>query len=120
PITIVHDIHPERAFAPDHASNAYVSIFIEPEGRLGCVRLVYDPEHVEAGDLAGILAVLPLAVIEIGRHGHDRFSDLFAQVVLRRLLHLLQDHRRDFGWAVSLATDLDVGVAVARLDDLVR
>ena len=46
-------------------------------------------------------------------------STRIAEVVLRRLLHLLKDHRRDLGRGVPLALDLDHGHAVGALDHLV-
>ena len=67
-----------------------------------------------------VLGGLTLAVIKIGRHGDDRFGHFFAQIVLRGLLHLLKNHRRHLGWAIALPADLDMGVAVASLDHLVR
>ena len=71
------------------------------EGRGG--RLVDDADHVETGDLAGILGRLALRIVEIGGHRDDRLLDFVAEVVLRRLPHLLQDHRRDLGRRVGLA-----------------
>ena len=53
-------------------------------------------------------------------HGDNRLGDLLAEIVLGGLLHLLQDDRRDLRRAVLLAADLDPGVAVVVLDDLVR
>ena len=48
-----------------------------------------------AGDLAGILGGLTLAVVEVGRHGHDRLVDGLAQVLLGGLLQRAQDLGRD-------------------------
>jgi hypothetical protein len=42
-----------------------------------------------------------------------------AQVVLRRLLHLLEDHRRDLGRGVALPGDLDRRHAVGAIGHLV-
>src|SRR5262249_16130764 len=73
----------------------------------------------QAGDLAGVLGGLPLAVVEVGRHRDDGLADLLTEVVLGGLLHLLEDERRDLGRAILLAPDLDPGVAVLSPDDLV-
>src|SRR5262249_59903265 len=78
-----------------------------------------DAKDVQAGDLAGVLGGLALAVVEVGRDRDDGLGDLLAEMVLGGLLHLLQDERRDLGRAVLLPADLDPGVAVVRPDDLV-
>src|SRR5580658_9820079 len=49
-----------------------------------------------AGDAASILGGLTLAVVEIRRHGDHRLGDFLAEIVLCRLLHLLQDEGGDF------------------------
>src|SRR5262249_26843466 len=78
-----------------------------------------DAKDVQAGDLAGVLGGLALAVVEVGRDRDDGFDDLLAEMVLGGLLHLLEDERRDLGRAVLLPPNLDPGVAVVRPDDLV-
>src|SRR5579875_1047136 len=63
---------------------------LEPVGERGGGRLVDDAQHLEAGDLAGVLGRLALAVVEIGGNRDDRFGDLLAEIGLGGLLHLLQ------------------------------
>jgi hypothetical protein len=87
------------------------------EGRRG--GLIDDAEHVEAGDLAGVLGGLALCIVEVGRDGNDGLRDAMAEVVFGGLLHLLQDHRRDLGRRVALATHFDRGHVVRAGDDFV-
>ena len=61
-----------------------------------------------------------LRIVEIGRHRDDGFGDFLAEIVLGRLLHLREHARRDFRRRHFLAVDLDPGVAVVGLHDLVR
>ena len=71
------------------------------------------------GDLAGVLGRLALGVVEVRRHGDDGPLDLLAQVVLGRLLEVLEDHRGDLRRRVLLAADVDLDQVVRPADDLV-
>ena len=64
-------------------------------------------------------AILPLGVVEVGRHGDDGLGDGLAQTHLRVRLQFRQDHGGDLGRGVGLVAHLDGRVAVGRADDLV-
>ena len=83
-------------------------------------RLVDDTLHVETRDAAGLLGGLALGVGEVGRDGDDRLGDVLAEVFLRGLLHLLEDHRGDLLRRVELAVDVHAGGIVLATDHLVR
>ena len=93
-------------------------LLVEAIGERRRCRLVDDAQNLEAGDLAGILGRLPLAVVEIGGNGDHRLGDRLAEIALRRLLHLDQRGPRSARVHV-LAARLDPGVAVVGADDLV-
>ena len=97
-----------------------VLLLVETVGERRRRRLVDDAQDLEPGDLAGVLRGLALGVVEVGGHGDDGLRDLLAEVVLGRLLHLLQDEGGDLGGRYFLPPRLDPGVAVVGRDDLVR
>ena len=109
----------ERTAAQVIDGDPFVLFLVQTVGERRGGRLVDDSEDVQACDLARILGGLALAVVEVGRDGDDRFGDFFAEIVLRRLPHLLQNHGGDFRRAVALAAQLDVGIAVVSLGHLV-
>ena len=97
----------------------FILLLVEAVRECGSRRLVDDAEHIEARDLPGVLGRLALRVVEVGRHRDDRLLDLVAEVVFGGLLHLLQDHRGDFGRRVALALDFDHREIVRSRDDFV-
>ena len=98
---------------------AVAFLLVEAERERRRRRLVDDPLHVEAGDLAGVLGRLPLRVVEVRGHRDDGFGDFLAEVVLGGLLHLAQDLGRHLLRRDLLAAHFDPRVAVVRLDDAV-
>mmetsp|Transcript_41934 Transcript_41934/g.95275 ORF Transcript_41934/g.95275 Transcript_41934/m.95275 type:complete len:243 (+) Transcript_41934:1358-2086(+) len=83
--------------------------------------LVDDPEHVQAGNLAGVLGGLPLGVVEIRRHCDNRLRHGAPQVCLGSLLHLPEHEGADLAGRVLLTLRLDPSVVSGRrLDHLVR
>ena len=58
-------------------------------------------------------------VVEVGRHGDDRFADVLAEILLGGALHLLEHLRGDLRRRQLVAVGLHPGVAVLRLHDVV-
>jgi hypothetical protein len=113
--------HVERAAAEVEDEDRLVgALLVEAVGERGRGRLVDDPQHVQAGDLAGVLRGLALGVVEVGGDCHDRVGDWLAEVGLGVRLQLLQRHRADLRRRVLLVGRLHAHVLVRTLDDLVR
>jgi hypothetical protein len=96
-----------------------LAVLVQAEGQRRGGGLVDDALDVQAGDAAGVLGGLALAVVEVGRHGDHGFGDFFAEVVLGGLLHLAQHFGADLRRRQLLAAHLDPGVAVVGGGDLV-
>merc|ERR1719486_1555172 len=87
--------HVECAAAEVVDEDVLLRLLVETvrDGRGG--RLVDNPKDLKAGDRSGVLRRLALRVVEVRRHGDDGVLHLLAKVVLSRLLHLGEHHRRD-------------------------
>ena len=86
----------ERAAAQvvhgEHAFLAVVEAIRDGGGR----RLGQQAQHVQAGQLRGVLRRLALRVVEVGRHRDDGADQFIAQRIFRRLAQRGQDLRGDF------------------------
>ncbi len=83
-------------------------------------RLVDDTLDIQSRDAAGLLGGLTLGVGEVGRDGDDRFGHVLTEVLLGRLLHLLENHGGDLLRRIELAVDVHAGGVVLAADHLVR
>ena len=100
---------------------AITALLVEAVRKCCRSRLVDDALYFQTGDLAGVLGGLALAVVEVGRHGDDRFGDLLAEVVFGGFLHLRQHFRGNLRRRHLLAVGRrHPGVAVFVIDDGVR
>ena len=102
----VQNGHVEGAAAQIIHHDALGTALVHAVGQRRGGRLIDDAQHVQSGDAARVLGCLPLTVAEIGGHGDDRVRDGLAQIGLRVLLELLQDHGGNFLGRVFLAVDV--------------
>ena len=83
--------HVERAAAEvEHEDRLVGALLVEAVGERGRGRLVDDAQHLEAGDLAGLLGGGALGVVEVGGDGDDGLGDRVAEVGLGVALELHQ------------------------------
>ena len=104
----LQDRHVERAAAEvEDQDGLLLRALVQAIGQGGRGGLVDDAQHVEPGDLAGLLRGGALGVVEICRHGDDRVGDLLAEVGLGVALELHEHPRGDLLRGVLLAVDVD-------------
>ena len=84
----------------------FLLAFVQTVGQRGRGRFVDDAQHVQPGDLAGLLGGLTLGVVEVGGHGDHRVGDVLAEVALGIPLQLLKNAGADFLRGVLLVVDL--------------
>ena len=83
-------------------------------------RLVHDTLNVQAGNLTSLLGSLTLRVREVSRHGNHSICHFLSQIVLSRLLHLLQHHSRDFLSGVQTTVNVNTWHIVVATHYLIR
>ena len=102
----------------------FVGLLVEAVGERRGGRLVDDAEHVETGDLAGVLRGLTLGIVVVSGNGDDGLRDGFAETAFGVRLELGENHGGNFLGAELLRFASDFGfhpsIAVIGLDDLVR
>ena len=96
-----------------------VLLLVEAVCQCGRCGLVDDTAHFKTCDFAGLLGRLTLRVGEVCRNGYHRLADLLPEIILGRLLHLLQDDCRDLLRRILAAVDVDARGVVVALDDRV-
>ncbi len=107
--TVAHieDAHVEGAPAQVEDQNGLVPLLVESVRQRGGRGLVDDAEHVQAGDLPGVLSRRALSVVEVGRHRDDSLGHLLAQELRRVVGELTQDQSADLLGRVELAFDVE-------------
>ena len=103
----------------EHGHLHILVLLVEAVSQCSGRRLVDDSLHVETGDFACLLRRLTLRVAEVSRHGNHGLLHFLAEIILSRLLHLLQHHSADFLRAVELAVDVHTRRVVVATDHLV-
>ena len=119
-LTDFQDRDVERAAAEIVDGNRLILLFVETVRECGGGGLVHEAAYFEAGDLSGVLGRLALRVVEIGRNGDDGLRHRLAEILLRGLFQLLQNHRGDLRRRVQLSARFDASVAVGGASNFVR
>ena len=99
------DRHIEGAAAQVIHHDLLIGLFVDTVGERCRRRLVDDTLDIQSRNLAGVLGRLALRVAEICRDGDDRLGHLIAEICLRVLLQLRQDHSGDLLRGVVLAVN---------------
>ena len=116
----IQDRDVEGAAAQVEDGDLLVLFLFEPVRQRRGRRLVDDPGDFQAGNLAGVLGGLSLAIVEVCRNGDHRLAHLVAEVAFRGLFELPQDQRRDLRRRVILVVDAYLDKVARSADHLVR
>ena len=103
-----------------HSDSGVTGFLVHAVGECSGRWLVDYALNVETGNLARVFGRLTLRIVEVGRHGNNRFRHRLAQKVFRRLLHLHQHLCCDLRRRHLLAIYLNPGIAIIGFDNLVR
>ncbi len=118
-ITELQDRYVERTTTKVVHGNLFVgTALFEPVRQRCSRRLVYDALYFQAGNLTGVFGRVALRVVEVGRHGNDRFGYFVAQKRFGVSLQLAENHGADFFRAVLFVAHLYL-YTVAALHDFV-
>ena len=85
----------EGAAAKVEDQNRLRLFLVQPVRQAGRRGLVDNTQHLQPGDLTGVLGGRALGVVEVCRHSNDGLAHRLPQIGLGVRLHFLQDHRRE-------------------------
>ena len=92
---------------------------VEPVGDRRRGRLADQPQHLEAGELGGVLGRLALGIVEIRGHRDDGAVELGVEGVFGALAKRRQDLRRDLDRRLDARRRAQAHHAFARFDEVV-
>ena len=95
-------------------------VFVHSKRQRRRSRLVDNALDFQTGDAPGIFGRLPLGIVEVCRHGNNRFADFHAQIIFGGLFHFLQYFCRYFLRRHLFAVRLDPCIAVIGAHNLKR
>ena len=104
-LTNIQDRNIEGTTAQVKDQDGFVLFLIQTVGQGGGSGLIDDALDVQAGNFAGILGGLALAVIKISRDSDHRFGNRLAKVGFSIAFKLCQDHGGDFLRAIITPGD---------------
>mmetsp|Transcript_96514 Transcript_96514/g.300543 ORF Transcript_96514/g.300543 Transcript_96514/m.300543 type:complete len:167 (-) Transcript_96514:435-935(-) len=83
-------------------------LLVETVSNGGGCWLVDDAQHIQPRNGTRILCRLPLGIVEVRWHRDHGVFDLLSQIILCSLLHLSEDHGRNFLRSHHLVIALDL------------
>ncbi len=99
--------------------NLLFSFLVQAIGQRGGRRLIDNTEHIQPGNLPGILGGLALAIVEISRNRDDGISNFLTQILFRSLFDIGQNKGRNLSRAVLFTPQVDPGVPILCLLNLI-
>src|ERR1700730_10119997 len=105
----------ERAAAEVVDRHAAALLFVQPVGQCGRRGLIDQTQHVETGDLAGVLGGLALRIVEVRGHGDDGAVDGFPEESFSPVLQFAENKGGNLRRRERLVSELHPDHVVARL-----
>ena len=116
----IEDRNIEGTSAEVEDGDLFVLFPFKPVGKCRGGGFVDNALDLEASDFSGVFCGLSLGVVEVGRDGNDSAGNRFAKVILGGLFQVLQNHSRDFGRCVFLASNIDFNQFIRGAGYLIR
>ena len=94
----------------------FIFLLVQTVGQCRSRGFVDDALHGQSGNLSRVLRGLPLCIVEVSGNRDDRTRHFLSEVVLSRLLHLVEHRGRDFRGGELLIANLYPGIPILAAD----